>query len=383
MTISDYVSCTFGNDSPIYYKISPSPISPNLALCSPLILPVVDWPPEFSSSPSHLPVHRLHPLLSGPNSPYLHESSSPTSLLFRIDIPLLGSLPSHKEILKCLSPAPLPLAAMEKWNQSLPFRIDWSLSIAQRTSSFIPARASDVLLRIHCRTLQTATRLHNDLIPLDCLNCKRPRPPSLSSQDFEDLPSGSNGPLLPVVSNEDLLARQSLLFLPAPQSDNPLSPSPQDSDETLTHCVLTCPKISPVIESLKRVLWAHCSIDVNYSSELLFALPALRNDGFPIALLQALSFYHIWVARCEKRFNDKFLHPKALLQIILSAFISESENHFTALRSSRSKADRKKLKDHMNECSKRHIFIFTRDHFPIIHPRFKKHWLLLHNFQPP
>ena len=294
------------------------------------------------------------------------------AVLFRLPFLEEGVIPSHKKIMTLISPAENPMSAMIKWDESLPFPIDWPKSISQRLSEYIPPRARDVMLRVHCRTLQTASRMHSDLIPLNCLNCKRPRPTSPRLSPLED--PRSHGPLIdPSIG----------LMQGDPVLNPPLRALILTSEETLAHCLLTCPKVSPVMESLKRILSKHFTSHVDYTSELLFALPALPGDGFPFALIQALSFYHIWLARCEKRFQNRSLHPRAILQLILSAFVSACEDHFVQLRSSRSKKKKQLLVKHKKIASKHRILLFSGSSFPTLHPQFKRHWLLCQNFHPP
>ena len=82
-------------------------------------------------------------------------------------------------------------------------------------------------------------------------------------------------------------------------------------------------KVSLMVESLKRVLLHGFSISIDYASELLSALSIPPTNCYPISLVHALSFCHIWIARLEIRLCHKLLHPKANLQIVLSAFISK------------------------------------------------------------
>ena len=321
-----------------------------------------------------VPAHRLFPLFSCSCAPFFCSPISPFSILHRLSSIDPISLPSHKQIMSRITPIPSPVSAMIKWDNSLPFPINWPLSISQRLSPFIPPRAGDVMLRIHCRTLQTASRLHTDLIPLECLNCKRPRSRSFTLEDVNPILSPMEG----FTSFELYGESQFIHNIPAVAA-----PAFLCSEESLSHCLLTCPKITPIIESIKRVLLLHFSVSIDYASELLFALPSLPGDGFPISLLQALSFYHIWLARCEKRFNNRLLHPKAILQIILTAFVSGCEAHFLQLRHSRSRAKQKELREHAKIVTEYKIFHFSSSLIPFIHPKFKQHWLLCQNFHPP
>ena len=255
--------------------------------------------------------------------------------------------------------------------------IDWVVTCAQRNSSWIPPRASDVMLRTHCLTLQTATRLHNDLIPLACFGCKRPRPSSF----FPSLLSSSS----PSPSSSPPLGQHSLV------DDPPLSLHPSrftgldqdDVQESLSHCLLTCPRVFPIVQSLKRILRIHCGVSISYESVLLFSCSSLPADGFPLFLLQSLSFYHLWIARCESRFNSKRFHPKALLQIILSSFLNHCTSHFSHLCNSTSKSKKKLLLSHRKAAVKFSVLTFPSPSIPVLHPLFKRHWLLCEPFHPP
>ena len=156
-----------------------------------------------------------------------------------------------------------------------------------------------------------------------------------------------------------------------------------DVQESLSHCLLTCPRVFPIVQSLKRILRIHCGVSISYESELLFSCSSLPADGFPLFLLQILSFYHIWIARCESRFNSKRFHPKALLQIILSSFLNHCTSHFSHLCNSTSKYKKKLLLSHRKAAVKFSVLTFPSPSIPVLHPLFKRHWLLCEPFHPP
>ena len=151
----------------------------------------------------------------------------------------------------------------------------------------------------------------------------------------------------------------------------------------ILHCFLECPSISPVIASLRRVLHLHFHISIDHPAQLLFALPRLPLDGFPFLPLLAFSLRCIWISRCRRRFDSSVKHPRALLHLILRAFLIFSNSHFLALRTHPSSKNKKRLREHYLTAKHHHIFIFTDSQTPFLHPLFKAHWLLYEPYIPP
>ena len=283
---------------------------------------------------------------------YFCEINDPQGLAFRFGLCNSGTIPSYGKILSSLRKSSPP-SYMEKWNKLVP-SIDWQLTIKQRRAPFIPFREKDVLSRIHCNALPTAHRLHSPHISPACDYCSPNAPTPIQMQADE-------------VTHTHL----SLSLHCAPPN------------ETLQHLLFECPSSQQACNSLTRVLRTHFNISINHSVEMLFSLPSMPSHGFPFTLLLATTVRQIWLARCNRRFQRKRTHPKALLHLILHLFMIYCSSHFLSLHHANTNKSRNLLNRYKKAAKDSKVLLFTDRGTPYLHPLFKKTWLLSDHFDPP
>ncbi|CAI5501152.1 unnamed protein product [Closterium sp. Naga37s-1] len=151
-----------------------------------------------------------------------------------------------------------------KWGSRWGKRIDWREIIAIRDSRVIPNRPRSVLLRIHGLNLQVGERVA-------FLRCK---------------------PVCPYCSEE----------------------------ETLEHCLFTCPVIQSVATSILRALrMMNPARHISSLGDLLFKR-AGSDSAFPEATLAAIVLHQIWVERCEAVFRGGKFRARRVLRRIERAF---------------------------------------------------------------
>ena len=278
--------------------------------------------------------------------------SSPTSLSLRYPALSRKPFPSYGTIIKALSThSQLPF--QDKWNEILP-TIDWNETFKLRQASYIPPKEKDVLLRIQCNTLPTAARLHSKHIPIVCDYC-------------------DEGTLIPN---------------PPPTPDScipciPPQPPPAKTIETLQHLLFSCPSSQFIRSSLLRTLEYHIKLKVSHPAQIIF--PPFHNGGcaFPYTLLMATALRQLWLNRCNRRFESKRIHPKALLHSTLHLFLVYTQSHLHSLRKSPNKRSHSRLSYYTNSAVKSKIIILDKNNCVLLHPSFKRNWLSLDPFEPP
>ena len=168
-----YVSSNFNGETSFLHACV-SPISPYLLSCTSL---EENLSPVSDSAAMLIHVKKVSPLIfSSPLQKSHHLEFALPAVLPRLPLYVNSCIPSHRMILKYLSPSFSSLPYMAKWDALLQFQVQWPLSISQRLKPFIPHRAQDVWFRIHTFNLQVADRFSWDPLTPGCHNCKRPLP---------------------------------------------------------------------------------------------------------------------------------------------------------------------------------------------------------------
>ena len=72
---------------------------------------------------------------------------------------------------------------------------------------------------------------------------------------------------------------------------------------------------------------------------MLFSPPSIPTHGFPFTILLTSTASQIWLARCNRRFQNKITHHTALLHLILDIFFIYCLSHFHSLN----QADKNKI----------------------------------------
>ncbi|CAI5935747.1 unnamed protein product [Closterium sp. NIES-65] len=155
-----------------------------------------------------------------------------------------------------------------EWEEGWGKRIDWKRAINTRDSISVPLKARDVLLRIHSKNLQVGGRLDFFQNQISCAHC--------------------------------------------------------GEEETLVHCLYSCPAIQPVIGALKRSLRMLNPVrQVDSLDDLLFGEGGTAS-GFPEITLTAAVLRQIWLARCNavwraEAFERKKVGRDAVLDFMMHA----------------------------------------------------------------
>ena len=324
------------------------------AFCTPCVYNKTD----HTISPSHEPAIGIRtqealPILTL-NNQFVAPISSPNSLLLRFPSLACSHTPSFHSIMNSLKTHP-QLPFQDKWNTILP-NINWNETFKLRRASFIPPKEKDILLRIQCNTLPTAARLHSKHIPIICDYCDE----------------GTIVPNPPLTSNPQS----------SPTSHPPPIPPPEKI-ETLHHLLFTCPSSQYIRSSLIRTLDLHLKLKISHPAEILF--PPLRNLGhaFPYMLLMATAFRQLWLTRCNRRFESKLKHPKAILHTILHLFLIYMQSQLHSLRKSCNKKSHSRLSSYIKAAVNSKIIIVNANNSITVHPYFKRNWLSLTPFEPP
>ncbi|CAI6007791.1 unnamed protein product [Closterium sp. NIES-65] len=130
-----------------------------------------------------------------------------------------------------------------EWEEDWGKKIDWKRAIDTRDSVSVPLKARDVLLRVHSMNLQVGGRL-----------------------DF---------------------------------FQNRIACPHFGGEETLAHCLYSCPTIQPVIDALKRSLqMMNPGKPMDSLGDLLYEHGGTKS-GFPEMTLTAAILGRIWLARCD------------------------------------------------------------------------------------
>ena len=154
-------------------------------------------------------------------------------------------------------------------------------------------------------------------------------------------------------------------------------------DETLLHLLFECPAVSPVRMSLQRTLQKHFNVSLTHPAEMLFSTPSMVAHGFPFTLLLATSLRQIWLTRCNRRFRNKKVHPKALLHSILHLFMIYCSSHLQSLKKANTKKSKQLLNTYIKTAKEAEILLFTNRGTPYLNPKFRETWLLVDHIHPP
>ncbi|CAI5994610.1 unnamed protein product [Closterium sp. NIES-65] len=146
--------------------------------------------------------------------------------------------------------------------------IEWERVIKQRDSLATPARAREILLRLHCRNLQVGERLFfmNDKVV--CPHCK--------------------------------------------------------AEETPEHCLLGCPAIQRIVRFLKKGL-AEMNPQLSWQGleDLLFMQRSTKS-GFPESSFIATILHQTWLARCDASRCGVALQPKKVIRLAVVKFVAHA-----------------------------------------------------------
>ncbi|CAI6012723.1 unnamed protein product [Closterium sp. NIES-65] len=152
--------------------------------------------------------------------------------------------------------------------------IEWKGVIKQRDSLATPARAREILLRLHCRNLQVGERLFFMEEKVVCPHC--------------------------------------------------------EAEETLEHCLLGYPAIQKVVRFLRRGL-AEMNPLLNWQGleDVLFMQKSMKS-GFPESSFIATTLHQVWLARCDaSRWNIKF-QPKKVMRMAVVKFVAHARVYYLA-----------------------------------------------------
>ena len=275
----------------------------------------------------------------------------PIGLIYRTNIASNLSFQKHNQILKSLYTCePPPYQA--KWLNIDP-KIKWDLAIKQRRSAFIPHKEKDILLRVHCNTLPTAQRLHLPNVPPECDFCLLPNAQPTPHQITDYLLTPSN------------------------------TPNPIPKEETLHHFLFECPASTPIINSLKNVVFNHLGTAVSAPSQLLFPIPHTPKHGFPFILLVSTAIRQMWLNRCNRRFEHTQRHPKSLLFVILHLFRVYCTSYLNSLKEKKTKKSKHLLTTYLKSATKYQFLYLTPSGSVSLHPNLVRTWLLTEPTHPP
>ncbi|CAI5998615.1 unnamed protein product [Closterium sp. NIES-65] len=157
-----------------------------------------------------------------------------------------------------------PSAKQQLWNGRWSGSINWKKTIAIRDSLVTPSKPRDVMLRIHNLNLQVGERVA----------------------------FFSSKPVCPYCGGE----------------------------ETLEHCLYSCPKIQVVTSALvKSLRMLNSSRAVSSLGDLLFR-EAGTITAFPEATLTSITLYQLWAERCDAVFRGKKFRTRRVLRRVEAAF---------------------------------------------------------------
>ncbi|CAI5997837.1 unnamed protein product [Closterium sp. NIES-65] len=146
--------------------------------------------------------------------------------------------------------------------------IEWERVIKQRDSLATPARAREILLRLHCRNLQVGERLFFMKEKVVCPHCK--------------------------------------------------------AEETPEHCLLGCPAIQRIVRFLKKGL-AEMNPQLSWQGleDLLFMQRSTKS-GFPESSFIATTLHQTWLARCDASRCGVALQPKKVIRLAVVKFVAHA-----------------------------------------------------------
>ncbi|CAI5968465.1 unnamed protein product [Closterium sp. NIES-65] len=147
------------------------------------------------------------------------------------------------------------------WEARAGKKVDWERSRKIRDSLVVPARARDVLLRVHNLNLQVGERVPFVKSGVACPNCGQV--------------------------------------------------------ETLEHCLLECRSVTPVVRAVKSALnMMQPTRQVDRLADLVFGEEGTKS-GFPEATMVAVAIHQVWLGRCEVSLRKvkKFQARKVLRRI--------------------------------------------------------------------